>query len=128
MVVDEIPPPSNKLRAVTMVARHVIPAFFTPRNVTGADVKWSLVRSGGGAALQGTNAGDSYLRLSGAGLRGSSGRAATIGAGLVGYVLPGSTMRFPVRSSMSGIGGKIVLQARSQMGEINTTLAHGQGK
>lgn len=128
VVVDELPPPAHKSRAVIMVARHVIPAFFTPAGASVADVNWSLVRSGQGLALQGINQGGGYLRLSGASLRSGSGGKAVISPGLAGYVLPGATMRFPVRSGGGGMGGKVTLEAQSQTGAIRTTLAHGSGK
>lgn len=128
VVVDELPPPSHKTRAVTMVARHVIPVFFTPGGASGPDVRWSLAGSGRGAVLQATNQGDSYLRLSGASLRDGAGRKTVISPGLVGYVLPGSTMRFPVRSAAKGLAGKVTLEARSQSGAINATLVHGPGR
>lgn len=125
VVVDELPPPSHKTRAVTMVARHVIPAFFTPRGASGADLHWSVVRSGKGIALRGANNGDTYLRLSNASLRGSSGGKVVISPGLAGYVLAGATMQFQSRSGGAGLKGKTVLEARSQSGAINTALSSG---
>lgn len=126
VVVDELPDPSRKKAgAVNLVVRYMIPVFFRNADAGGAEVSWRLKRSGGSLELVGQNKGSSRLRLSDLKLT-QGGKTIASRKGLVGYVLGGATMEFPVgRGSRLG-GGSVKLSANSAAGPISASVSVGR--
>ncbi|WP_184364104.1 molecular chaperone [Rhizobium sp. BK602] len=123
VIVDELPDPSRaKAGTVTLIMRHSIPVFFRDAGAKAADVSWNLSQQGGSLLLTGKNNGDSRFRLSNVTIKQG---AAKIGGrnGLVGYVLGGATMQWPVGSAKSLSGGTITLQGQSDLGPFNANIA-----
>ncbi|MBS0432871.1 MAG: molecular chaperone [Proteobacteria bacterium] len=127
LLVDELPQPEQqKQTGVRYVLRYSVPVFVEPAvppdaAAIAAALRWSLVRDGDGIALQARNAGATHAQLSDASLLPPGGAAITLSAGLLGYVLPGMTMRWSLRLSAAqlpsgtqlkvAINGKPVEQA-----------------
>lgn len=97
--IDEVPDRS-RLQAgqVAFATRLRIPVFFTDAQARMPQVGWSLVQSGGTMYLEARNAGDVRLRL--ANMELMRGNAMVFRRnGLFGYVLGGSSMRWPLGSA-----------------------------
>ncbi|ABS17459.1 molecular chaperone (plasmid) [Brucella anthropi] len=107
VVVDELPDPSRrKAGTVSLVVRHVIPVFFRTPDAGAPEVSWSLARSGGSLMLVARNAGGTTMRLSDVKLS-QGGKAVASRKGLVGYVLAGATMQWPIGSAKRLGGGPV---------------------
>jgi fimbrial chaperone protein len=121
---DEVPDPKNlKPGAVNLVVRQSIPAFFSdePRRV--ATVDWSVAGEGSRLALVAKNHGSRRLRLSDVALV-SHDKPVYQQAGLVGYVLPGDTMRWPLAADPAlATDASLRLKATSDTGALEVSLA-----
>jgi fimbrial chaperone protein len=128
VIVDEVPDPADvKPGAVNLVLRQSIPAFFSdaPRRMSVVD--WSLASNGGKVDLVAKNRGDRRLRLSDVVIEGHAGPVYQQ-AGLVGYVLPGASMRFPIAADPALAADKgLHLRAISDTGKIEVPLADTPG-
>lgn len=122
VIVDELPDARRQQAGtVSMVLRHSIPVFFKSPEAKPADITWSIGRSSNGVVLQASNRGDSRIRL--ADLRLSQGGRAVGGKeGLLGYVLAGSTMQWPIGARGLG-GGALELNAQTDFGPITTRVS-----
>ncbi len=102
LLVDELPQAQpQKQTGVQYVLRYSIPVFVEPANppdttAIAATLRWSLAREGDGIALQVRNTGTAHAQLSEVSLLPPAGAPITVSAGLLGYVLPGMTMRWPL--------------------------------
>lgn len=106
VVINEIPDQSRaQSGAVAFATELRIPVFFVPRGARSANVSWSLRNAGGVTTLVAQNKGDMRLRI--ADLKVSSGSGSVERKGLVGYVLGGTTMQWPIAKA-----GKISNNAR----------------
>ncbi|MBY8917085.1 molecular chaperone [Nitratireductor rhodophyticola] len=122
VVVDELPDRARqRAGTVSLVVRHSIPVFFRSENAGAPQVAWSVSRSGATLMLVARNNGAGRLRLSD--VRISQG-ARRIGRrdGLVGYVLGGATMQWPIGSAGSVGGGPAALRAQSHLGPVEATV------
>jgi fimbrial chaperone protein len=128
VLIDEVPDPNDvKPGAVNLILRQSIPAFFSdePRRVSIVD--WSMARQGSQLWLVAKNRGGRRLRLSDVAIQGGAG-APYQQAGLVGYVLPGTTMRFPIAADPALAGDKSLrLKAMSDTGPLEVSLVDGPG-
>lgn len=103
LLVDELPQPDQqKQTGVRYVLRYSIPVFIEPANpldaaTIAASLRWSLAREGTGIALQVQNTGPVHAQLSDVSLLPPGGAPIAVSAGLLGYVLPGMTMRWPLK-------------------------------
>ncbi|NLR98007.1 molecular chaperone [Rhizobium sp. P38BS-XIX] len=123
VIVDELPDASrSRAGTVTLIMRHSIPIFFKKADVTPADVAWNISRQGNSLLLTGKNNGGSRFRLSNVTLVQG---ATKIGGrnGLVGYVLSGATMQWPITTAKSLSGGAVTLQGQSDLGPFNANIA-----
>lgn len=103
LLVDELPQPAQqKQTGVRYVLRYSIPVFIKPASLPdaatiAASLRWSLVREAAGIALQMQNTGPVHAQLSDVSLLPPGGAPVTVSAGLLGYVLPGMTMRWSLK-------------------------------
>jgi fimbrial chaperone protein len=126
IVVDELPDPSRRKNGtVSLVVRHLLPVFFRNPDAPGPDVAWSVTRAGGSLVLVAQNNGGSRLRLADVTL--TQGRK-SVGArkGLVGYVLGGATMQWPIGRASRLSGSAVTLSAKSDFGPISASVAVGR--
>ncbi len=127
LVVDELPNPAERRNGtVTFVLRYSIPVFFGAGKVADASVAWTARRSGNAYVVSATNSGGKRLRVSNLTLNDAHG-ALQPREGLVGYVLPGATMTWPVRSGRR-LEGQAKLAADTETGPINATILLGPAR
>ncbi|MFE0015107.1 molecular chaperone [Mesorhizobium sp. NPDC059054] len=123
VVVDELPDPSRKKAGtVNLVVRHMVPVFFRNADAGGPEVTWKLTRSGRSLMLTGENKGGSRLRLADLTLT-QGGKAIASRKGLVGYVLGGSVMQWPLGAAGRLGAGAVKLSAQSGAGPITASVA-----
>ena len=121
VIVDELPDAARKKSGtVSLVLRYSIPVFFRSPDASQAKMSWSVSGKEGSMVLTAKNAGNTRLRLSDLRLM-QGGRKLAVRPGLVGYVLGGATMQWPIRGKLSG--GSVVLQAQGDSGSIDAKVA-----
>jgi fimbrial chaperone protein len=123
LLVDEVPDPANaRPGAVAMVVRQSIPVFFAAEDHRVSIVDWSIAPNGDKAELVATNRGTRRLRLSDIVIEAHDGPVYQQ-AGLVGYILPGTTMRFPVDIGAASVTDPTLhLRGVSDTGKLEVSL------
>lgn len=119
LLVDELPPseqsPQTGLR---YVLRYSVPVFIEPAEKTpdvsevAAALRWSLVHDGDEVALQVHNTGTTHAQISAASLLLTEHESVEVSPGLLGYVLPGMTMRWTLNVPVVQFGKDTQLKAR----------------
>lgn len=100
LLIDELPQPEKEEKSsVRYILRYSVPAFVESAGSQSASpaLTWSVQRDGDGFALVVSNNGTRHAQLSDASLQPAGGKPITLSSGLLGYVLPGSTMRWPLK-------------------------------
>lgn len=121
VLVDELPDQSlNRGGTVSFVTRLRLPVFFVQRGATLPNVSWRVVQQGNQSWLEANNSGQVHLKLADLSLRSGNGVVFRQN-GLVGYVLGGSTMRWPLGRSVGG--GQLSLSAKSSVGPYSAAVA-----
>lgn len=121
VIVDELPNKAEAApNAINLVVRQSIPVFFTADAASAPKVTWTVGRVGGRTTLTARNDGDTRLKISDMTLS-QGGRTIVNAKGLVGYVLGGSTMSFPVGGKPAG--SQVAIKANSNMGPFSATAA-----
>lgn len=122
VIIDELPDPSRKKAGtVSLVLRYSVPVFFRNAEAAAPNVSWSLSGKGRGLLLTARNTGQSRLRLSDLTLT-QGGRKLGSRIGLVGYVLGGATMQWPIAGKALS-GGAVSLSAQSDFGPFDAKVA-----
>ncbi|MGN6313295.1 MAG: fimbrial biogenesis chaperone [Rhodanobacteraceae bacterium] len=113
LLVDELPQPEKEDKSsVRYILRYSVPAFIESAgsiNATPA-LTWSLRHDGNGIELVAHNAGARHAQISDASLQLPGGKRITLSNGLLGYVLPGSTMRWPLQAPAAQLGNGTLLK------------------
>jgi len=126
VIVDELPDASRaRAGTVTLIMRQSIPVFFKQADVKAPDVSWSVARQGSGLFLVGKNNGASRFRLSNLTLA-QGGTKISGRNGLVGYVLGGATMQWPIGAAKSLSGSTVTLHGQSDLGPFDAKVAVNQ--
>lgn len=118
VVVDELPQAGESQNTgVQYVLRYSIPVFVGPANppdaaAVGAALRWSFVRRDGQLALQVRNTGTRHAQLANLSLRPTTGPVIEVSGGLLGYVLPGMTMHWPLRAPEKQLGAGTKFEVR----------------
>ncbi|EIC85930.1 P pilus assembly protein chaperone PapD-like protein [Serratia sp. M24T3] len=111
LAIDELPPPILQKNKLQFVLHYSVPVFIQPASMPVGSVKlqWGLVHVGNKAFLEVNNLGNSHAQLSAATYVSAKGTRKDITPGLLGYVLPGATMRWilPVSYDNYTHGSKI---------------------
>lgn len=97
LLVDEVPNEAAQANGLNFVLRYSVPVFVAPAGAAPAapQLEWSL-RGGAAATLEVANAGSTHAQLASLAFTGADGNVLSINAGLLGYVLPGATMHWPL--------------------------------
>lgn len=125
LLIDELPQPEKENKSsVRYILRYSVPAFVEPAGSQNAApvLTWSLQRDPGGFALMVSNTGVRHAQLSDASLQTSSGKSITLSNGLLGYVLPGSTMRWPLKVPAAQLGNGTLLKVTVNGKPVEQTL------
>jgi fimbrial chaperone protein len=131
IVADELPnKDQQKAGQINFNFKYMIPMFFVSEPGGHSKVTWSIERQGNATFLAASNAGNRRVRIGGLTLKSSSGKEFVLGKGLNGYVLAGSSVRWPVPSTLVlGNSGPLSITARSDEGPINAqALAQASAK
>lgn len=101
--INELPLSSTKKNSLQFVLHYSVPVFIQPPGVenTLAKLQWQIRHSNGDAFLEVNNQGNGHAQLSEVTLITASGSRKNITPGLLGYVLPGSTMRWALPNGAS---------------------------
>lgn len=113
--INELPQSAAKKNNLQFVLHYSVPVFIQPPGVTDtyAKLQWQIKHSEGRAWLEVSNQGDGHAQLSEVNIITASGSRRNITPGLLGYVLPGSTMRWPLPAS-AGQGEKLEAMANGK--------------
>ncbi len=106
VIVDEVPPLDPKREGMQFVLRYSLPVFVQPDGGAPGtpDLQASLLAQPDGTlALEVRNLGATYAQLADLGM-GSPERPQVFKPGLVGYVLSGQTMRWPLEITAARLG------------------------
>lgn len=121
VIVDQIPDLSRqRAGTVAFTTQMRIPVFFVGGGARIPDVAWSLRNSGNALMLVAQNRGDTRLRVADLRLAGGSGSVRR--DGLVGYVLGGSTMQWPLAPAGRLGAGPANLTAATNLGTLNARV------
>lgn len=121
VVLNEVPDQGRRRSGAVAFATELrIPVFFIGGGARNPDVAWALRSSRGATFLVAQNRGDTRLRLADLRLSGASG-ASVSRPGLMGYVLGGSTMQWPVAPA-GRLGGGARLKAATNLGTLDAQV------
>ena len=112
--VDELPVDTQGGKGLNFVLHYSLPVFIEPagKAATKPELRWFLHREDGRAVLEVSNSGDGHAQLSQLSFTDSHGSNLSITDGLLGYVLPGAHMRWPLKPSVDAFAGGGTLHAR----------------
>ena len=109
LIVDEVPDLATRADGMQFVLRYSIPVFVQPASgKLAARLQARLVRLDDGRdGVEVSNSGDSYAQIADLAL-GSAKRPRIVHPGLLGYVLPGQVMRWPLeRTAIARDSGQV---------------------
>ncbi|MEO3990266.1 fimbrial biogenesis chaperone [Pseudocitrobacter cyperus] len=116
--VNELPQATPKANKLEFVLHYSLPIFIQPKNSVPPEAKlsWGVKRVGNDNFLEVSNQGNSHAQLSGVTYINKQGARREITPGLLGYVLPGSTMRWILAPTTTRIdaGGKLEVMINGQ--------------
>lgn len=97
--VDELPVAPTGGKGLQFVMRHSLPIFVAPAGAppNPPQLQWALRNDGGQAVLEATNEGGTHAQLADLVFTDPAGQRIDVHAGLLGYVLPGARMRWPLK-------------------------------
>ncbi|HJU07250.1 MAG TPA: molecular chaperone [Rhodanobacteraceae bacterium] len=131
LLVDELPEPAAQQQTgVRYVLRYSVPVFVQPASMPdpaaiASALQWSLIRGGAVVTLQVHNSGVAHAQLSDVVLSPPAGAPTTVSTGLLGYVLPGMTMRWSLKISGAQLPPGTQLKAAINGKPVEQTLAVG---
>lgn len=116
--VNELPSATPKANKLQFVLHYSLPVFIQPKNSGAPEAKltWGVKRVGNDNFLEVSNQGNSHAQLSAVTYINHQGARREITPGLLGYVLPGSTMRWILapRTADMASGGKLEVMINGQ--------------
>ena len=96
LIVDEVPDLATRAGGMQFVLRYSIPVFVQPSGTLAPQLQARLVKLADGRnGVEVANSGNSYAQIADLAL-GSATRPRIVHPGLLGYVLPGQVMRWPI--------------------------------
>jgi fimbrial chaperone protein len=130
VIVDELPvdepaakdaPAPGHRGALQFVLRYSIPVFLAPKTSAPIAPKLSssVRREGDVSMLEVSNSGSEHAQLGNLVLVDAQGKRSELSSGLLGYVLPGQTMRWPLKASAQALasGGSLLSRINSEPAE-----------
>ncbi|HET6782611.1 MAG TPA: molecular chaperone [Pseudoxanthomonas sp.] len=124
VIVDELPAPNKEQQGLQFVLRYSVPVFIVPETQTpiAPSLRTSLVAAEDGQmAIEIENSGSEHAQIADLVYTDASNKQETIIPGLVGYVLPGQRMRWPLKSPASRFADG-VFKARINSGPVEQSL------
>jgi fimbrial chaperone protein len=113
VAIDELPVDMSGKKGLQFVLHYSVPVFVEPAGPAAAPpaLRWRLQRDGDHAVLEVGNAGGSHAQLARVSFIDSAGRRSEITPGLLGYVLPGATMRWVLKPPVAVFASGGTLEA-----------------
>ena len=128
ILVDQLPNLAQQRNGmVNLILRQSIPVFFKPATAAGPSLAWSIGQANGKLTLAAHNSGDRRVRLADLKVRDSSGMEIMFAKGLAGYVLPGSTRRWPLPARRNGMA-TLRVAAQGDTGAIDASASLASGR
>ncbi len=120
LLIDELPQPTQRGRAVNFVVRHALPLFFDSQDGSAPRASWRVTQKGRVVSLTATNEGDRRIRLSGVKID-SGAKTVSFGPGLVGYSLGHSAMSWTIATSGPALqpGAKVAINGQTEEGPFD---------
>ena len=127
MIVDELPVDTAGKKGLQFVLRYSVPVFVEPVGAAAApaQLSWAIRREGDKAMLEVANSGGTHAQLANLSFIDAAGHRTELTPGLLGYVLPGATMRWalkPAAKVFAG-GGTLETVINGQTAQQNISLA-----
>jgi fimbrial chaperone protein len=105
LIVDELPQAVGEAKkSVSFVLRYSLPVFFAASEPGKTTLTWSVEAHSKQTTLVVANPSNKHARITDLAMTLESGKTASFGNGLVGYVLANSTARFTFRQGLKGAG------------------------
>lgn len=127
VVVNEVPGDASKEGGLRFVLRYSIPVFIAPAGDAepAPEVAWSLRAEGDHTLLEVRNTGRAHAQLSAIDFVAADGTRTPINPGLLGYVLAGAQMRWPLDPAPAtfATGGTLSLRINGEPAEQPISLA-----
>ena len=97
--IDELPVDTHDRKGLQFVLHYSVPIFVEPAGVAkvAPQLTWSIQPQGDHAVLQVANSGTGHAQLADVSYVDGAGHRMEISGGLLGYVLPGSQMQWPLK-------------------------------
>ncbi|MBB6248048.1 fimbria/pilus periplasmic chaperone [Rhodanobacter sp. A1T4] len=113
VAIDELPVDMHGKKGLQFVLHYTLPVFVEPAGAAAAPpiLHWSLQQDGDHAVLQVGNTGGSHAQLASLSFINSAGQRSEITPGLLGYVLPGATMRWVLKPPVAVFASGGTLEA-----------------
>lgn len=125
LAIDELPVKDSAQKGLQFVLHYSVPVFVQPQGA--ADVApvlhWTLQREGDHAVLVVSNSGTGHAQLAEMDYVNQAGNRTAIAAGLLGYVLPGATMRWTLKQSATVFAGTGTLEATINGAKATQTIS-----
>ena len=102
VVIDELPVAPAETKGVQFVLRYSVPVFRAPTAALAPpQLSWKARREGQCAVIEVSNRGNMHAQIADLNMSDTRGKRTEIQPGLLGYVLPGAQMRWPVKTPPS---------------------------
>ena len=114
VIIDELPVEVKEKKGLQLVLRYSVPIFIAAAGAQSPEpqLTWSLRSDGGQAVLEVANSGGMHAQLADLEFVDNAGRRTPVHAGLMGYVLPGARMRWPLKTSAQAFAAGGVLDTK----------------
>lgn len=126
LAIDELPIDTPGGAGLHFVVHYSVPIFIEPTGVakTAPQLRWHLQRDGKQVTLQIDNRGNGHAQLAGLSFTDAKGHRTELVPGLLGYVLPGSTMHWALKPPAAAFaaGGTLELMVNGQTTTENLAL------
>lgn len=113
IAIDELPVDMHGKKGLQFVLHYSVPVFVEPAGAAALPptLHWSLQRDGDKVVLQVGNSGGSHAQLAGLSFINNAGQRSELTPGLLGYVLPGATMRWILKTPVAAFASGGTLEA-----------------
>jgi len=126
IAIDELPSQDPGRKGLEFVLHYSVPVFVEPAGAPASapELHWTLRRDGEHAVLEVANTGGTHAQLAGLAITDAAGHRTEVSAGLLGYVLPGATMRWMLKppATTFAAGGTLEGKVNGDATTQNVTL------
>ncbi|MFO1185549.1 MAG: molecular chaperone [Bauldia sp.] len=130
VLIDQLPEPTVvKDQTVRLLLRYSVPVFFDPATRPKPAVEWAVRRQGDRVMLAVANKGGGRLKLTDVDLVDANGKSTRVSNGLLGYVLSGSSMTWPLPMKAAAMPkGLQSVRYATEIGPVNAPITVKDGR